>query len=116
MKKKLVATECLDEHIFQADKTLYADQSIILTPGAKDELARQGVTVVYGPKPEHLSGNGTCPAGCTCTACAVQPVGSEYEQLFYAMAAMLQTEYGITDQEELRKISAEALKIIKENI
>lgn len=52
MGKKLVGVNCLDEHICQSSKKIYADGSIILTPGAKDELKNRGISIVYGPKPE----------------------------------------------------------------
>ena len=46
MKKVLVQADNLDEFICQEEATLYVDASMILTPGAKDELLKRGVAVV----------------------------------------------------------------------
>ncbi len=127
MKKKLVGVECLNEYICQSSNKLYADGSIILSPGAKDELAKRGVTIVYGPRPDAAQG---CPPGCTCPACmaaqacphgctcaeCTATMDKDLERLFYAVAAMLKTEYGITDHEQLKKISCQVVKTLKANI
>ena len=44
MKKELICVDNLDAFICKQDGKLYVDQGRILTPGAKDELARRGVT------------------------------------------------------------------------
>ena len=54
MAKKLVGIDNLDAAICQASGKIYVDGSIILTPGAKDELIKRGIPIVYGPKPELL--------------------------------------------------------------
>ncbi|ABB40065.1 hypothetical protein Dde_3271 [Oleidesulfovibrio alaskensis G20] len=116
MKKKLVGVECLNEYICQSSNKLYADSSVILTPGARDELSRRGVTVVYGPRPESGEAPAACPPGCTCPACTAAKADSGLEQLLFAVAAMLKTEYGITDPEELKNLSCQALRTIKANL
>ena len=107
MGKRLVGTDNLDAFICQEDATLYADQTIILTPGARDELARRGVHVVYGPRPQtaacpHAPDAGACPPG--------------LEGLLGTVAAILADKHGITDPEQLKAISHQVIKTIRENI
>ncbi len=117
MKKKLVGADCIDEHICQPDNKLYADGSIILSPGAKDALAKRGVSIVYGPRPDACNASVplVCAPGCTCAVCT-GGMGKGLERLFYAVAATLKTEYGITDHEQLKELSCQVLMTLKANI
>lgn len=123
MKKKLVEKDGIDACICKATGKVYVDGSIILTAGAKDELSKRGIAIVYGPKPETAA----CPPGCTCEACAAKahscPPGctcaactADLERLMLGVAAMLKTEYGVDDLEKLQAISWQVAKTIRENI
>ncbi|WP_174408915.1 hypothetical protein [Desulfovibrio psychrotolerans] len=134
MKKKLVGADNLDSFICKADGKLYADGSVILTAGARDELSRRGIAVEYGPRPgagAYAPAHGdcppgyTCPPGCTCAACAAGAVAActaeaaghtDLEGLVLGVAAILKNEFGIHDPEELKAVSCEAVKVIRDNI
>ena len=131
MKKELICVENLDAFICRQDGKLYVDRDRILTPGAKDELARRGVSVVYGPEPAQEpapaaacqpSGpcRGYCGTGRTFyvgpeEGSALSTAGS-LESLSIAVASMLRKQYGVTDPEQLRAMTIEALKTIRDNI
>ncbi|MCL1939421.1 MAG: hypothetical protein FWG04_02035 [Desulfovibrionaceae bacterium] len=123
MQKQLVQVSNLDDFVCRAESRIYVNGStMILTSGAKDELSRRKIAVVYG----------SCPAAATCTlhgqaaagalfACvsgACQEGGAEagFETLLFGLAAMLKKEYGVTDPEQLKALSLHAVNIIKSNI
>lgn len=110
MKKTLVEVANLDAHICKESNALYSDGSLILTPGAKDELRKRGVELVHGEKPQVQA----CPPGCTCPACAA--ASSACTDLLVAVAATLKNEYGITDTDELTKASYQIVNALKETI
>jgi len=117
MGKKLIGIENLDAAICQASGKLYVDRTIILTPGAKDELARRRIPIVYESWPE--------AAGCACAsappprpaagpaACSAAP---GVEQLRHAVAGILKGHYGVSDPEQLEAMSRQVIETIKENI
>lgn len=109
MKKQLITVDNLAEFC-APDGKLYLDGSKILTPGAKDELSRQHVEIVYGS-----NAPGACPPGCTCPACSGNAKPG-LDSLMLGMAALLKTEYGVTDPEQLKALCLQAVKTIKENI
>lgn len=105
MKKKLVEAGGVDPYICPDSGKFYADETMILTPGAKDELGKRGVAIVHGPMPE--------PA----KACAAQePCAQSANDLLVAVAAMVKDEFGVEDPEQLKAITCQAVKTIKENI
>jgi len=119
MAKKLIQAGDLDCVI--CNGKVYADGSIILTPGARDELSKRGVDVVYGPKPESAACVETvaeCPAGCTCPACAGKSAlnCTTLDALTRSVSEILKNQYHITDEEQLRRLSRQALQTIRENI
>lgn len=118
MKKTLVSVENLGRHICRDKAEIHLDGSKILTAGAKDELAKRGIAVVYGSCP---AGEACCPRGSLGAASSVvtSVAGAEaagLERLLLGVAAVLKTEYGIHDPEELKTLSLQAMQTIKENI
>lgn len=130
MKKELICVDNLDAFICKQDGKLYVDQGRILTPGAKDELARRGVSVVYGPEPTPEPAAPSCQPAGPCRGCCgtgrtfyVGPeegstlsMAGSLESLTIAVASMLKKEYGVTDPEEIRAMTIEALKTIRDNV
>jgi len=123
MKKVLITKDNLDSFISKEDGKMYVGPEKLLTPGAKDELARRKISVVWGEDP-HVQ-QAADPAGCRCgCGSATFYVGPEQEtmqpkslaQLARTVAAMLSREYGVTDPEQLKNMTVEALKTIKDNI
>lgn len=125
MKKELISVENLDAFICRQDGKVYVGSNRILTPGAKDELARRKVSVVYGEEPAPVEQpqapcRGGCGAGKTFfvgpeKGCGLSSAGS-LESLSLAVAHMLRTQYGETDPARIRAMTVEALKTIKDNI
>ena len=122
MGKKLVEVSNLDSVI--CDGKVYADGSIILTPGAKDALSKRGIAIVYGSRPAGCEAGADahaacCPAGCTCPACAALAAcqgATSVESLVVAVTEILKNQYHITDAEQLKTVSCQVLKTIRDNI
>lgn len=108
MMKELITLDNLDSCISK-DGKCYVAPNQILAPGAKDELARRRVGIVYGHKPES--------SVCSCSVTGSQSTGScctkgsicDPDELAIAIAALLKKECGITDPAELRALTIEAL-------
>ncbi len=113
MKKKLVTVDNLEDYVCRASNQLHADSTIILTAGAKDELRKRGVAIVYGSGSAgsacHSMMNGASFLGLTGKA-------ANMEELLLGVAAILKKEYGVTDPQELKALSLQAIKTIKDNI
>ncbi|WP_319583561.1 hypothetical protein [uncultured Pseudodesulfovibrio sp.] len=109
MKRTLVAKGDIDPYICSETKTFYADETIILTPGAKDELSRRGIKMVRGKRPAPT------PAPASCAGTAGQ-CDEGLRELLVAVAALVKTEFGVEDPEAIRAITCQAVKTIKENI
>ncbi len=117
MKKQLVQVDNLDEYICRAEATIYVDAGMILTPGAKDELAKRRVTIVHGSR------SNSHPCGAHGAAAHSGDLGdlclggnADLERLLLCVAAMLQKECGITDPETLRAASLQAVQTIRANL
>lgn len=142
MKKELITVDNVNNYICKQDGKLYVFGNRLLTAGAKDELGRRRVTVVYGPEPvvapaaapasscSSAAGtpcgksHGACRGGCNCGSAitpgiaAGAPLGSytSVESLALALATMLKEKYGVTDPAELKDLTAKALKAIRDNM
>lgn len=109
MKKKLVEVRNLESFICQANGAIYIDDTMLLTPGAKDELSKRRIKIVRNAKPSASCGADTCPA----RMCGGVAEESDYERLLYGVAAMVQKEYGIDDPQQLKDISCQIVKTLK---
>ena len=142
MKKELITVDNVNNYICKQDGKLYVFGNRLLTAGAKDELGRRRVTVVYGPEPVVVpaaapasscssaagtpcgKSHGACRGGCNCGSAitpgiaAGAPLGSytSVESLALALATMLKEKYGVTDPAELKDLTAKALKAIRDNM
>ena len=144
MKKELITVDNVNNYISKQDGKLYVFGNRLLTAGAKDELGRRRVAVVYGPEPVAApaaaakpaasaapasscacgKSHGTCRGGCNCGSAitpgiaAGAPLGSytSVESLALALATMLKEKYGVTDPAELKELTAKALKAIRDNM
>ena len=146
MKKELITVDNVNNYISKQDGKLYVFGNRLLTAGAKDELGRRRVAVVYGPEPVAAPGaaakpavaataapasscacgksHGSCRGGCNCGSAitpgiaAGAPLGSytSVESLALALASMLKDKYGVTDPAELKELTAKALKAIRDNM
>ena len=142
MKKELITVDNVNNYISKQDGKLYVFGNRLLTAGAKDELGRRHVAVVYGPEPVAApaaaaapavasssscacgKSHGSCRGGCNCGSsitpgiAAGAPLGSytSVESLALALATMLKEKYGVTDPAELKELTAKALKAIRDNM
>lgn len=114
MKKTLITVDNLDGHICSADGRLYAGKDTILTAGAKDELSRRHVEVVYGEPPVSCAASDDAPAAGCCAAANASRING-IEGLVGTVSSMLRGKYGITDPKLLASLTAEALLIMRRN-
>lgn len=112
--KQLITIENLDGCI-STDGRCYIGKDQILSPGAKDELARRRVPLVYGDKPgssccstkaSACSTSGSSTSGSSCRKGGI----CDPDELAVAIAALLKKECGITDPGQLRALTIEALR------
>ncbi len=107
--KQLITVQTLDACI-SSDGKCYIGPNQILSPGAKDELGRRRVAIVYGPKPDASSA--CCcqsSSGSGSTSCCKKGSICDPDELAIAVAALLKKECGISDPAELRALTMEAL-------
>lgn len=110
MKKTLVEKSNIDSFICQANGTIYVDATMILTPGARDELSKRKIKIVRDGKPASSCGGAkSCPA----RLCDGGAEESDFERLFYGVAAMVKQEYGIDDPQQLKDISCQIVQTLK---
>lgn len=112
MGKTLITLENLDQ--FVHGKTLVMDSSKILTAGARDELTKRGVEVAYGetgcaacghdPHADHCHADHSHAANCPADKC--------HEELLIGVAAIIKQHYGITNPDELRKVTLDTVRAI----
>ena len=117
MKKTLVRVDNLQEHICQSSGKFYADDTIILTPGARDELSKKGISIVYGAKPETGDAYSAEHAeDASCAGEASENGNNGLDRLLYAVAGILKEQYGMTDPAELKTLSRHVLQAIRKSI
>ncbi len=116
MQKQLITVDNLEDFICKSSGKVYLDGTRILTPGAKDELSKRGVSVEFGPGCNHP---GTSCAAASCGAgCASGTAANSHtnEDMLIAVAATLQNEYGVTDPDKLKSLSLELVQTLKGNL
>lgn len=111
MKKTLVEVRNLDKHICAKNNAIYLDGSIILTPSAKDELAKRGIAIKHGSPTE--SDAVQCAIDCVCEGCIELVATGSTEKTFYSIAAILKQDFGVRDVKQLQEMSCRLVKTIK---
>lgn len=109
MSKTLISVENIEQ--FVCCGKLLMDSSKILTAGARDELSRRGVEVVYGEE-----GQTCCCHGSGVTAAQATSsldVGQFDEEMLIGIAAIIRQHHGITDPDVLRKVTLETAAAIR---
>lgn len=101
MGKQLVGRDTVEQHICHEERKLYVDQTMILSPGAKDYLTENGVAIVYGARVE------------TCSS-PTRPSQEVPEQEMNKMIAkILKRDYGIEDDSQICEIIGRVLARLK---
>ena len=118
MKKKLIEAGKLDSFICKDSKTIYVDNSMLLTPGAKDELRKRKISIT---RVADASAQMSTPAeqetsGCSNSAHCTKAECDSCEGLVMGIAVILKEEYGITDIAKLKELSFSIADAVKANI
>jgi hypothetical protein len=110
MKKELIGLDNLEHFLCKTENRMYVDNTAgVLTPGAKDELAKRHVEIVYGPCPFYASCGHQAPA----EHGASVDGGVSLEALVYGIAASIKQEHGVTDPMQLQEMTRQVLETLK---
>jgi hypothetical protein len=96
----------LEKHICREEQRMYIDSSMILTPGAKDELLKRGVEIVYSAKPAKKDTAVLSPENSKSGAAT----GTQERALAERVVHLLTSEYGLTDREKIMDISMQVIE------
>lgn len=118
MQKQLVTIDNLDDFICKSSNKFYMDGTRILTPGAKDELSKRGVTIEFGSGCNHqgVSCSAASQSSCGQNSTGTTQAEPHIDEMLIAVAATLQKEYGINDPAQLKSMSREIVKTLNENL
>jgi len=105
MGKTLITLDNIDE--FVCCGKLAMDSTKIITAGARDELTKRGIEVVYG------EAEGQC---CCHEQAHGHNVPQPNEDLLVGVAAIIRQHYGITDPEMLKKVTLETVAAIGKDL
>lgn len=104
MGKTLITIDNLDQFIH--GNKLVMDSAKILTPGARDELCKRGVQLSYDEAAAH----------CAHGECSQHAHDEHCDDLLIGVAAIIKQHYGITDPDELRKVTLETVAVIGKSL
>jgi hypothetical protein len=116
MQKTLIKLDNIDGAICRLDNRIYVDSTMVLSPGAKDELNKRGVTIIYGSCPSQAS----CPehghgkSDNSLSSCLT--ASKDLESLRLGMATMIKKECGVINPERLKALSLQAVETIRDNL
>lgn len=97
MGKKLVGRDNVEQYICHEEKIITVDQAMILSPGAKDYLREKGISVVYAGQKQTASK-------------LAQKAGEVHEsELYSTIQKILQSDYAITDSEQVAVVTQQVL-------
>lgn len=97
MGKKLVGRDNVEQYICQEGKIISVDQTMILSPGAKDYLREKGISVVYGGQRK------------TATKLARKAGEVSDSDLNSTIQKILQRDYAITDSAQVAAVTKQVL-------
>ena len=111
MGKTLITLDNIDE--FVCCGKLAMDSTKIITAGARDELTKRGIEVVYG----EAEGQCCCHGHDHAHDHAHDHHGPQHdEDLLVGVAAIIRQHYGITDPETLKKVTLETVAAIGKDL
>ena len=111
MGKTLITLENIDE--FVCCGKLAMDSTKIITAGARDELTKRGIEVVYG----EAEGQCCCHGHDHAHDHAHDHHAPQHdEDLLVGVAAIIRQHYGITDPETLKKVTLETVAAIGKDL
>lgn len=104
MAKQLVERGNVAQFLKTGETTFYVDQTILLTPGAKDYLREKGITLVYGERPAAVSQSTEVSAA----AEKHQPLPQEPE-LRVRIGEMLKNDFAIRDRRHIDDVTRKVM-------
>lgn len=123
MAKELITVANLDAYIRKDLGKLFITPNRLITAGAKDELRKRGVQLVYGAEPAPAQPAACCPTSCGAGSspsggCGEKaPAGVDtLKRLAAIVVAILREQYGIRDEKEIETIAIKILKAVKNSI
>lgn len=125
MAKELITTANLDAYIRKDHGALFITPGRLITAGAKDELRRRKVRLIYGPEPDPAPPapprRDTCGTGCGTGPQAACPDGTPagvdtLRRLATIVVTILRERYGMTDANEIETLAVKILKAVKASL
>ena len=104
MAKQLVERGNITQFINPGETTFYVDQTLLLTPGAKDYLREKGIALVYGERP----GVAAQPAGDSTSVEKQQPAMPESD-LRLRIGEMLKNDFAIRDRKHIDDVTRKVM-------
>jgi hypothetical protein len=104
MAKQLVERGNIEQFINQGETTFYVDQTLLLTPGAKDYLREKGITLVYGERPATVAQPAAAPAAVE----KPRSVAAEPE-LRVRIGEMLKNDFAIRDRRHIEDVTRKVM-------
>jgi hypothetical protein len=106
MGKKLISCNSLDQYISREDQRRYLDSTLVLSPGARDELQRRGVEITRGAKPasQEKVPNPSADRDTELVA------ATNDRALIERIVRLLRDQYGLTDRDKILAVSLEVME------
>jgi len=104
MAKQLVERDTIAQFINPGETTFYVDQTLLLTPGAKDYLREKGIALVYGERPTVASQ----PVAAS-TPVEKQQVAAQEPELRVRIGEMLKNDFAIRDRKHIEDVTRKVM-------
>ncbi len=104
MAKQLVQRDNIAQFINPGETTFYVDQTLLLTPGAKDYLREKGIALVYGERPAAAAQ----PAVASTPVEKLQATAQEPE-LRVRIGEMLKNDFAIRDRKHIDDVTRKVM-------
>lgn len=116
MKKQLIQAQNVERFI-TAENTILVDNTMVLTPGARDLLSSRKVDIIRVAQVQ-AEENSFSLSACLPPKNEFKGSGSGAERDAFTrnLSAMLEKSYGLTNPVELDEYTQKAIELIKENL
>ena len=105
MGKILIGPKNVDQHVCRETNTLYLDNSMILTCGAKDFIRSRGIAISYGKRPDAGEPEAKTPAEIPAEIKDQAPGNLNLEEMLESIIRALKEDHGIEDPQSLERLS-----------
>ncbi len=104
MAKQLVERDNIAQFINPGETTFYVNQTLLLTPGAKDYLRENGIALVYGERPA-----ATAQPPAASTAVEKQQAAAPEPDLRVRIGEMLKNDFAIRDRQHIEDVTRKVM-------